>query len=256
MIFSAIIVDDEEYARENIKAIISQDNSIQLVGECKNGQEAIEAIKKYLPDIVFLDIQMPEVNGFEVIEAVKDIEAVHYIFTTAYDEFALKAFEVNAIDYLLKPFDDTRFNRALEKAKGIRSINNSTHLTEKLVQFLNSEQKTLARYLKKIPVKTGGRTVFIDVDEIDWIEADNQYVKIHAWQNTHTHRESLRNLEELLDPTAFFRVHRSAIVNLNRVKSMEPYFKGDYVIHLKNGSKVKLAKTRKEGLKKAMRWYS
>lgn len=254
MIFSAIVVDDEEYARDIIRSLLAQDDSIKLLAECGNGAEAIERISEYKPDIVFLDIQMPEVNGFEVIEATREKHNPHYIFTTAYDSFALKAFEVNAIDYLLKPFDDDRFFNALHKAKEKVQAPVSGLMKENLLALIDASRQSKRSFLKRISVRTGSRIHFINVEDIDWIEADNQYVKIHTAQKHQVHRQPLSELESLLDPAQFVRIHRSTIVNINRITSLEPHFRGDYVISLQDNTKLKLAKSRKESLRKLMGW--
>lgn len=254
MSFSAIVVDDEEYARDIVKSLLAQDSSIELVAECSNGAEAIAQISALKPDIVFLDIQMPEVNGFEVIESTSEIHTPHYIFTTAYDSFALKAFEVNAIDYLLKPFDDERFFNALKKAKHKAESPISAAMKKSLMALIDSDKEAKQSYLKRISVRTGGRIHFINVEDIDWIEADNQYVKIHTGARLQVHRQSLSELESLLDPAHFIRIHRSTIVNVDRITSLEPHFRGDFVISLQNNTKLKLAKSRKEALRDLMGW--
>lgn len=254
MTFSAIVVDDEEYARDIVKSLLAQDASIKLLAECSNGAEAIEQIGALKPDMVFLDIQMPEVNGFEVIEAMRDTHNPHYIFTTAYDAFALRAFEVNALDYLLKPFDDDRFFDALQKAKNKAEAPLSETMRKSLQALIDSSKEATKAFLKRISVRTGGRIHFINVEDIDWIEADNQYVKIHTGAKQQVHRQSLSELESLLDPALFIRIHRSTIVNIDRIASLEPHFRGDFVISLKDNTRLKLAKSRKEALRELMGW--
>lgn len=254
MTYRTLIVDDEDYARDIVRSLLKTDPDITLVGECSNGTEAIAAIEAEKPDIVFLDIQMPEVNGFEVIERASGLYQPHYIFTTAYDEFAPKAFEVNAIDYLLKPFDDDRFFQALNRAKEKAAIPASTELKKSIAALLKAHQQNQANYLKRISVKTGGKIHFIAVEDIEWIEADNQYVKIHTANRHHTHRASLTELETTLDPATFMRIHRSAIVNIHSITSLEPHFRGDFMVNLQSGTKVKLAHTRKEALRQLMGW--
>ncbi|GAB5527655.1 MAG: LytTR family DNA-binding domain-containing protein [Roseivirga sp.] len=254
MSFTALVVDDEEYARDIVKSLLAQDSSVDLQAECGNGAEAIEQISVLKPDIVFLDIQMPEVNGFEVIEATRHLHTPHYIFTTAYDSFALKAFEVNAIDYLLKPFDDDRFFNALKKAKDKAETPISEVMKKSLIALIDSGKQHTQSYLKRISVRTGGKIHFVNVEDIDWIEADNQYVKIHTGVSYQVHRQSLSELETLLDPAQFIRIHRSTIVNVDRIASLEPHFRGDFVISLQDNTKLKLAKSRKEALRELMGW--
>ncbi len=254
MTFTAIVVDDEEYARDIVKSLLAQDASVHLLAECSNGAEAIEKICELKPDMVFLDIQMPEVNGFEVIQATQEKHTPHYIFTTAYDSFALKAFEVNAIDYLLKPFDDDRFFDALQKVKDKAQTPVSGLMKENLLALIEESRQTRTSFLKRISVRTGSRIHFINVEDIDWIEADNQYVKIHTGPKHQVHRQPLSELESLLDPSQFVRIHRSTIVNVDRITSLEPHFRGDYVISLQDNTKLKLAKSRKETLRQLMGW--
>lgn len=254
MNFSAIVVDDEDYARDIVKSLLAQDPSVNLLAECSNGAEAIEQITKLKPDMVFLDIQMPEVNGFEVIQATRDQHTPHYIFTTAYDAFALKAFEVNAIDYLLKPFDDDRFFAALQKAKDKAEGPISEVMKKNLLALMADNQQISQPFLKRISVRTGGRIHFINVEDINWIEADNQYVKIHTGAKHQVHRQSLSELESLLDPSHFIRIHRSTIVNIDCIASLEPHFRGDFVISLRDSTKLKLAKSRKDALRELMGW--
>lgn len=253
MKYSAVIVDDEEYARGIVGALLEKISSIELVASCANGHEAIKAITELRPDIVFLDIQMPEINGFEVIQQTQQQHHPQFIFVTAYDEFALKAFEVNAIDYLLKPFDDVRFFQAVQRAQdNLSHQKQQLDQIEALMEMVQS--KTSSRYLERVGVKVGVRTLFVPTDSIIWVEADNQYVKIHAKDGTHVHRESLTKLEEKLNPEHFARVHRSAIVNLSQIRSVEPHFGGDSILILLNGVKVKLAKSRKGMLRKRLGW--
>ena len=254
MTFKAIIVDDEEYAREIVRSLLQEDDTVEIVASCADGKAAISAIKKHQPDIVFLDIQMPEVNGFEVIAQTREFHTPRYIFTTAYDEFALKAFEVNAIDYLLKPFDDDRFFSALQRAKEKANDQQNQALAQQLQAFIAANKREEQPYLKKLSVRTGGKIHFVSEEQIDWIEADNQYVRIHTSTKVHTHRESLNYLEKHLDPAVFVRIHRSIMVNVNRITSLEPHFKGDFMVILDNGTRLKMAKSRKEALRSVMRW--
>ncbi len=253
--FKTIIVDDEFNATSLIQLLLQEDEEIELVASCENGLEAIDAIQTFKPDIVFLDIQMPEVDGFEVIKRVQRIHKPYYIFTTAYDEFAVKAFEVNAVDYLLKPFSDARFIKALEKAKRQVLNNSFDAFSEKLATFIEGQgQKEINEKKRKISVKVDGRILLLDMDSIQWIEADNQYVKIHTTQKTYLIRDSLNRISEELDEGTFYRCHRSAIININEIREFEPYFKGDFYIYLNSGTKVKLSRSRKEELWKMLNW--
>lgn len=251
-----ILVDDEHYAREVIRHLLAQDQEVELLAECTNGYEAVEAIVKFKPDVVFLDIQMPEMDGFQVIKQAEYFHRPYYIFATAYDSFALKAFEVNALDYLLKPFDDERFYRALAKAKGQLLQQEHTLKAEKLTGLLNyaeANARAVPNYVSRIPIKETGRIYFVETQQIDWVEAADQYVQLHVGQKTHLLRESMNEMEQLLDPNQFFRIHRSTIVKLNQIQELQPFFKGDYVVILKDGTQLKLTRSRKDAFQKVFR---
>lgn len=242
MTIKTIIVDDVELARERVKMLLD-DAEIEIIKECENGREAIEAIRDLQPDLVFLDVQMPKIGGFEVIEIVGAEKMPTVIFVTAYDEFALRAFEVNAIDYLLKPFDEERLAKAVERAKReIKKQESSKGIEEKLRNLLK-EVKTEPQYLRRIPVKTSRGTTLVLTEEIDWIGSAGHYLELHAGRDTHLIREKLSALEMRLDPKDFMRIHRSTIVNLDRVKSLHPLFNGDQLIILKDGRELNLSRT-------------
>ena len=251
----AVIVDDEAPALANLQLLLAKEEGIDLVAICSDGLMAIEAIREHQPDLLFLDIQMPEVSGFDVITAIPPASRPYVIFVTAYDQYALKAFEVNAVDYLLKPFDDKRFEEAISKAKGLLQQQKQRDLQEKIGLLLRHlDQEQTQKYLRKLSIRQGSKISFLKVEDILWIEADNQYVKIHLKTASHLMRQSLSYLDQHLDPTAFYRTHRSAIVNVHRIESIEPYFKGDYHIRLENGTIVKLSRHRTEGLKVLLDW--
>lgn len=251
----AIIVDDEVPARTNLQLLLDQDADVHLVASCADGAAAIAAIQAHQPDLVFLDIQMPEISGFDVIKAIPTAQRPYIIFVTAYDQYALKAFDVNAVDYLLKPFDDKRFHAALAKAKQLIQQQDQHGLQQQLDSLLQHlAQQQNQQFLRKLSVRQGSKISFLSIEDILWIEADNQYVKVHLTTASHLLRQSLSYLDQHLDPTSFYRTHRSAIVNVNRIVSIEPYFKGDYTIQLENGAIVKLSRHRTEGLKKILNW--
>ncbi|NRB46901.1 MAG: response regulator transcription factor [Saprospiraceae bacterium] len=251
----AIIVDDEAPARANLELLLAKDTEIEILTACSDGISAIKAIELHQPDLIFLDIQMPEVSGFDVLKALPLAQRPYVIFVTAYDQYALKAFEVNAVDYLLKPFDDKRFFDAITKAKALIQQQDQQDLQAKLGALLKHlDQDQAQKYLKKLSVRQGSKISFIKVEDIVWIEADNQYVKVHLKTASHLMRQSLSYLDQHLDPASFYRIHRSAIVNVNRIESIEPYFKGDYHIRLDNGTVAKLSRHRTEGLKELLNW--
>ena len=249
-----LIVDDEPLARRNLRLLLSKDPQIEILDECRNGREAVKAINSLSPDLIFLDIQMPEMDGFDVLAHVgpENIHAI--IFVTAFDQYALKAFDVHALDYLLKPFDDERFAHALQRAKTQIEAREINRLSKRLLALLEereSERKTPAEqssYLKRVMIKAAGRVVLLKVDEIDFIEADGNYAKLHVARKAHLLREKMNDLEGQLDPAKFVRIHRSVIVNLDRIKEMHPHFNGDYIVVLEDGRQLRLSRTRREHL--------
>jgi two-component system LytT family response regulator len=246
-----LVVDDEPLAREKIRGMAAHDPDIRVVGECSNGAEAVEAIQSMRPDLVLLDVQMPEVGGFAVLEALKDEWLPPIIFITAYDHYAVRAFEVHALDYLLKPFDRERFQTAIERAKRQIRRDNGSHLDARILQLLEqiSEQP---RYSERLVVKNGGRVFFLNTDEIDWIEAEGNYVSIHAGKKSYLLRETISGLESQLDPKGFVRIHRSAIVRLNCVKELQPWSHGEYHVILQDGTRLTLSRSYREKLQAAL----
>lgn len=252
----AIIVDDEPPARRNLRALIKGIPDIDLVKECGNGRDAVSSIRALEPELVFLDVQMPEMNGFEVLEQLTAQPLPVIIFVTAYDQYALKAFEVSALDYLLKPFDDARFNKALAQARRQIEQQDASELGRKLLTLMGSRDigpdLSSPRYLTRLMVKTAGRVIFIRVEEIDWIEAYDNYVRLHVVGKAHLLRQTMNELEAALDPDKFARIHRSTIVNLERIKELHPHF-NEHVVILHDGTKLKLSRTRKEWLEQWIR---
>jgi two-component system LytT family response regulator len=248
-----LIVDDEPLARRNLRLLLEKDPQIEIIGECRNGREAVTALKSFSPELVFLDIQMPEMDGFDVLAEVgpKQIQAI--IFVTAFDQYALKAFEVHALDYLLKPFDDARFHKALDQAKSQIEQRQINKISRKLLALLEDREyrqqdRQQRPYLTRLMVKLASRVVLLKVSEIDWIEADGNYAKLHIGRKSHLLREKMHDLEAQLNPKKFVRIHRSIIVNLDRIKEMHPHFNGDYVVVLEDGAQLKLSRSRREHL--------
>ena len=254
-----LIVDDEPLARRNLRLLLSKDPQIEILDECRNGREAVKAINTLSPDLIFLDIQMPEMDGFDVLAHVgpENIHAI--IFVTAFDQYALKAFDVHALDYLLKPFDDERFAHALQRAKTqieAREINRVSKRLLALLEERESERKAApeqSSYLTRVMIKAAGRVVLLKVAEIDFIEADGNYAKLHVGRKAHLLREKMHDLEGRLDPAKFVRIHRSIIVNLDRIKEMQPHFNGDYIVVLDDGRQLRLSRTRRENLEAKLR---
>src|SRR5262245_3855679 len=246
----AIIVDDEPPARRNLRALLKGVPDIELVKECGNGRDAVSQIRALEPELVFLDVQMPEMNGFEVLEQLSDRPLPVIIFVTAYDQYALKAFEVSALDYLLKPFDDARFHKALAQARRQIEQQDASELGRKLLTLIGTHElrPEAPRYLTRLMVKTAGRVIFIRTDEIDWIEAYDNYLRLHVGGKAHLLRQTMNELEAALNPEQFARIHRSTIVNLDRVKEMLPHFNGEHLVILHDGTELKLSRSRKEWL--------
>jgi two-component system LytT family response regulator len=241
----ALIIDDEPVARNIIKEFLRDDEDLEIVGECGSGSEAFESIPEQKPDLIFLDIQMPEMDGFEVIEALGRENLPHIIFVTAYNQYAIKAFEINALDYLLKPFDKERFRKALLRAKEmIRANETIDDKIKNLVTKFRDEKK----YLDRILIKNGGRIFFLKAVEINWIEAAAYYANLHTAKESHLIRDTLNNLENKLDPAVFIRIHRSYIVNIEFIKELQPWSKNSYVVILKDNTKLNLSRNYRERL--------
>ncbi len=252
-----LIVDDEPLARRNLRVLLEDDPEIEIVGECGSGYEALEVINEQPPDLLFLDIQMPEMSGFEVLERIEHGRIAAVVFVTAFDQYALRAFEVHALDYLLKPFDDARFEKALRQAKAQIEQREINQLSRKLFALLEdraapSEKKTTG-YLTRFMIKASGRVLFLKAEEVDWIAADDYYVKLHTGRKTHMLRETLSDLETRLDPEKFIRIHRSTIVNIERIKELHPHFNGEYLVILHDGTELKLSRSRREQVQAALK---
>ena len=257
-----LIVDDEPLARRNLRLLLEQDPQIEIIGECRNGKEAVKAIETSRPDLIFLDIQMPEMDGFDVVEQVGTELLQAIVFVTAFDQYALKAFEVHALDYLLKPYDDVRFQQALQRAKSQIETREITKVSKRLIALLEereSRKETASHarpYLTRLMIKLANRVVLLKVDDIDWIEADGNYAKLHVGNKAHLLREKMLDLEAQLDPQKFVRIHRSIIVNLERIKELHPHFNGDYIVVLEDGRQLKLSRSRRENLEARLKAVS
>ena len=245
-----LVVDDEPVARAGIVSLLARDAEVEVAGECGDGRTAAELIPTLKPDLVLLDVQMPEMDGFEVIAAVGVDRMPPVVFITAWDQFAVRAFEVHALDYLLKPFDDERFLAAMERVKRVARAGNMGELAERLAALVQGP--TAGGWLTRIVVRKASGAVFVPIEEVDWIEAADYCARIHARGKVHVIRETMQRLEEKLDPARFFRVHRSGIVNLDRVREMQPTPQGDHVLVLTDGSRVRLSRARKAALEERL----
>jgi two-component system LytT family response regulator len=244
-----LIVDDEPAARRGVRLLLERDPAVEIVGEASGGAEAAEIIKREKPDLVFLDVQMPGCDGFEALNKVAGVASPAVVFVTAYDEHALRAFEVNAVDYLLKPYDDVRFSAALQRAKHAVRQRETENVNSRLTQLLDYLQHDPNRAPARdelpgdrILIKSSGEIFFLKAEEIDWIEAEGDYMKFHVAGRAHLMRETMARLEARLDPKRFIRIHRSTIVNIDRMRKLSPSFAGEYAVILHDGTKLKLSR--------------
>lgn len=248
----ALIVDDEAPARKKIKIFLRNDPEIEIAGECANGAQAIADIQKLRPDLVFLDVQMPEPDGFGVLRALAQEQMPVIIFVTAHDQYALQAFEAHALDYLLKPFDRERFQQALQRAKTYLRGQANGGLDQRLLALL-ADRAAEPKPLKRLVIKASGRVFFLKADEIDWIEAAGSYIMLHAGKERHLLRESMNAIAGKLDPDKFLRIHRSTIVNLERVKELQTHAGGEYVVILRDGTSLTSSRGYSENLQKLLK---
>ena len=246
-----LVVDDEPLARERVVGFLSAEPDIEIVGQCRDGEEAATAIVDHTPDLVFLDVQMPAMNGFEVIEAVGNERMPLVIFVTAYDQHALKAFQVRALDYLLKPFDRERFQEALQRARAHIQRDETGDLGRRLLAIVKDLRRDAPK-TDRLVVKSGGRLFFLRTDEIDWIEAAGNYVRLHVGTTSHLLRETMNAIESRLDAEKFFRIHRCRIVNMERIQEMQPWLNGEYAVVLQNGTRLTLSRGYREKLQERL----
>jgi two-component system LytT family response regulator len=243
-----LIVDDEPLARERIKRFLTSERDLELIGECVEGREAVAAIQTLKPDLVFLDVQIPELDGFGVVKAIGIAEMPAVIFVTAYDRYALQAFDVNALDYLLKPYNRERFRKAVERARAQLSNGAKGELNERLLSLLENFKPEPPRHLERLMIKSSGRVFFLRTEELDWIEAEGNYLRVHAGRESHLLRETMNRLASKLDPDKFLRIHRSTLVNIERIKELQPLFSGDYVVILRDGKQLTLSRSYRDKL--------
>jgi len=242
-----LIADDEPLARERLKMLLVGQEGFEVVGECHDGPSTIDAIRRSKPDLVFLDVQMPGANGFEVVSALGEEELPLFVFVTAFDKYALKAFDVHALDYLLKPFDRDRFLQALARARQQLERPSNSDLRSRLLALVRDLEPAPQR-LERFVIKSGGRVFFVRADEIDWIEAAGNYVKLHVGTETHLLRETMNAVETQLPRETFYRIHRCHIVNIERVTELQPWFNGEYVVFLRTGARLTLSRGYREKL--------
>ena len=246
-----MVVDDEPMGRVRLLSLLQPETDIEVIAECADGVAAVAAIQQHAPDLVFLDVQMPGLTGFDVIQHVGPDRMPIVIFVSAYDEYALKAFEVHAIDYLLKPFGRDRFQKTLQHARASLERRRAGDLGRRLLALVNDIKPEPPR-LDRLVVKSGGRVFFLRTDEIDWIEAAGNYVRLHLGEESHLFRETMNRMEQRLDARRFSRIHRSRIVNTERIKELQPWFNGEYLVVLRNGTKLTLSRGYREKLQEQL----
>lgn len=248
-VMRTLIVDDEAPARERLKRLLADLEGVELIGEAGGGVEAVEKIERGRPDLVLLDIQMPGLDGFGVVEALEHPPLV--VFVTAYDQYAIRAFEVNALDYLLKPFSRGRLEKAIRRAQ--QELAEEQNFVSRISPVLES-LAAQGRYLARLAVRDRDRIRVLEVDEVDWIGAEAEQVVVHVGEDAYPIRRTMAELEARLDPGHFFRAHRSAIVNLDRVQEVIPWFKGSHKLRLSTGAEVELSRAQARSLRKLLEW--
>ncbi|MGD8464692.1 MAG: LytTR family DNA-binding domain-containing protein [Anaerolineae bacterium] len=249
MAMRTLIVDDEAPARERLKRYLATLEGVNVIGEAKDGLQAVEMIETYSPQLVLLDIQMPGLDGFGVVQALGDPPAI--IFVTAYDQYAIRAFEVHALDYLLKPFSRERLAQAIQRAQD--TLAEGQDLGAQLTPLLESLVAD-GRYLTRVAVRDRERIRLLDAGAIDWIDIKDEQVMVHVGEQAYPVRRTLTNLEARLDPRSFFRAHRSTIVNLDRVQEVIPWFKGGQILRLTTGAEIDLSRAQARVLRKRLGW--
>lgn len=275
-----LVVDDEPIARRRVRRMLRLEPDVDVIDEVGSGSEAIEAIRKERPDLVLLDVQMPDVDGFGVVDALGAEAMPPTIFVTAFNEYAVRAFDVNAIDYLLKPYDPERFRSAFQRARShmerVSSAEQGRKIRALLEQVIGDDRTSAAladrgpasapngmgappprvRFLDRLMVKHDGRVSFVKVSDVDWFEASGNYVRVHAGKGSHLIRETMHHIEAQLEPSMFVRIHRAVIVNIDRIKELQPWFAGDYVVILRDGRQLKLSRTYREHLQSRMHRFA
>lgn len=246
-----LIIDDELLSRKKIRAFLEEYPEFQVVGECADGDQALADIKSHKPDLIFLDVQIPGRNGFEVLDGLEDQCTPAVIFVTAFDKYAVRAFEVRALDYLLKPFNKARFAEALHRFRERGARLSGAERKEELKALLREIQRE-SRESERIVVKSGSRSIFLRQGSIEWVEAQGDYVKLHSGKESHLLRETMNALSNRLDPSRFIRIHRSRIVNLDYIREIRPLWGGDGVVLMRDGTELTMSRTYRANLQAAL----
>jgi len=254
-----VIADDERLARQKLRILLESETQVAIVAECQDGRQTISAITCFHPDLLLLDIQMPDLDGFQVLKEIPVHEMPVVIFTSAYDQYAIRAFEAHALDYLLKPFDQERLHHALERARTELSKSENREITHKIMELL-SHLKTgsaaPAESQNRLVIKAKGRVIFLDLDDIDWVEAAANYVRLNVGKESYLLRETISRTSERLNPTEFIRIHRSTIVNVRKIKELIPVNSGEYVVVLKNGKELSCSRGYRAHLQRVIEEHS
>jgi two-component system LytT family response regulator len=236
-----VIADDEPLARTKLRLLLGSELGVQVVAECQNGQETIGAVRAHKPDLLLIDVRMPDVDGFEVLARLAEDEMPVVVFTTAYDQFAVRAFEAHAMDYLLKPFERERLHQAIERARNELLKSHNRDLTSRILDLLANKPEVKPESKPtddRMVIRAGGKVVFLDLAEVDWIEAAANYVKLNVGKESYLVREGIGRVSERLDPDRFVRIHRSVIVNVRKIKELQPCDSGEYIAVLRNGKEL------------------
>jgi two-component system LytT family response regulator len=249
MTITALIIDNEQLARDELKYLLDSTGEVDILAEGSNGFEAVDLIQTHHPDLVFLDVQMPEMNGFRVVETVGPDQMPATIFVTAYDRYALEAFDANAVDYLLKPFAADRLARALRRARDRCLGRQDREAAERLFSLLD-RTRSQADYAQRLPVSVRGRILFISVADIDWIGAEGNYACLHASRKVYEVRETMQALMDKLDPRDFIRIHRSTIVNVQRIREIRPWFQGSHIVQLHSGEELRMSRYQRDAVER------
>ena len=247
MTLRALIVDDEPVARRRLRALLESEGRVEVIGECEDGAAAIDDIRRSRPDVVFLDVQMSGLDGFDVVDALEPAEQPAIVFVTAYDRYAVRAFDVHAVDYLLKPFERARLRKTLGRLETLNDARDAARRVHAAVESVRAQQP-----LRRVLVKSGGKVYAVRLDDVDSIQSAGHYLEMHSGSATHLVRGSIGAIETRLDPARFARIHRSVIVNVDRIRELQPAFHGEFVVILHSGRRLRCSRTYADALKKTL----
>lgn len=251
----AIIADDERLARTKLRVLLDSEPKVQIVAECDNGRQTVSAIRAHLPDLLLLDIQMPDLDGFQVLGELAPGEMPVVVFTSAYDQYALRAFEAHALDYLLKPFDQERLHHAIERVRTELHKSGDREITHRILDLLHrvrTETRSESEADDRLVIRAKGRVIFLNLEEIDWVEAAANYVRLNVGKESYLFRESIGRISDRLNPSHFIRIHRSTIVNVRKIKELIPVNSGEYVVVLKSGKELSCSRGHRAALQRVI----